>query len=527
MKQPLHMQQGKFEIPQFEQIPDTVHQSVLETLAALPERKQSTGMTKTLRFSRRVLLPFAAVLILVTGMSVLAVSLYEQRMKNINQEKLEEFYLQIQTVQVESFHYNRQMTEGERSRYDTLNREYEEEGKFPQGALTVLESPEAYTGKGVGFYVTRSTLFFPEREMNEEELLQLIDFYHQVNYSLQKVGEQIRQGTIEELRETSGSGKEIATTQQGEQDTTQFSTIAYEGNLSIQCIAAGANAIYLEGWDRIEKMEIGSSTSTPFFLEYEKAKGNTDLQPRISDMAESIDGDLYVAVILMDGNEAKAGQLWNLDREGNYIRTIDLGEVKPGKLAVDARGNLYVRPRSRQQDGTILYIYDRQGNWTANITSEHDFHETNGLCRGKDGNIYMLFEDFDGQHTCTGILRIDPEEKRAMVAAEHFLPDDGPAYDILTPGEENDFVILGMDGIYTYDLQSEKANLSLAAYDAPCAFEGCKATGLPDGRLLLAKSMEYTETMTAGKPQYRWKPDATYFYIIRNASAGAAASDRK
>ena len=178
MKQPLHMQQGKFEIPQFEQIPDTVHQSVLEALAALPERKESTGMTKTLRFSRRVLLPFAAVLVLVTGMSVLAVSLYEQRMKNINQEKLEEFYLQIQTAQVESFHYNRQMTEGERSRYDTLNREYEEEGKFPQGALTVLESPEAYTGKGVGFYVTRSTLFFPERELNEEELLQLIDFYH-------------------------------------------------------------------------------------------------------------------------------------------------------------------------------------------------------------------------------------------------------------------------------------------------------------------------------------------------------------
>ena len=172
-------------------------------------------------------------------------------------------------LRVDSFHYNRPLTETERSRFDTLNQSYEEEGMFPKGALTVLESPEAYKGKGVGFYETRSTFFLPEQELTDEELLQLIDFYHQVNYSLQKVGGQIKQGA---------------------------------------------------------------------FL--------------------------------------------------------------------------------------------------TKITSDHDFHVANGICRGKDGKVYMLFEDFDRQTvtTNTGILRIDLEEKQAVVAAQHFLPDHEAAYDVLAPG---------------------------------------------------------------------------------------------
>ncbi len=130
----------------------------------------------------------------------------------------------------------------------------------------------------------------------------------------------------------------------------------------------------------------------------------------------------------------------------------------------------------------------------------------------------MLFEDFDRQTvtTNTGILRIDLEEKQAVVAAQHFLPDHGAAYDVLAPGGDSDFVILGMDGIYTYDLQDEESQLRLAAYDVPCSFEGCKAAVLPDGRMLLAKPTEYTEVTVDGKPQYRWKAEGTCFYFIEN-----------
>lgn len=148
-------------------------------------------------------------------------------------------------LRVDSFHYNRPLTETERSRFDTLNQSYEEEGMFPKGALTVLESPEAYKGKGVGFYETRSTFFLPEQELTDEELLQLIDFYHQVNYSLQKVGGQIKQGVIQES-ESENSGLEQSVAPGKERP----SALAYEGDLSIHCMAAGADSTYLEGWDR-------------------------------------------------------------------------------------------------------------------------------------------------------------------------------------------------------------------------------------------------------------------------------------
>ena len=318
-------------------------------------------------------------------------------------------------LRVDSFHYNRPLTETERSRFDTLNQSYEEEGMFPKGALTVLESPEAYKGKGVGFYETRSTFFLPEQELTDEELLQLIDFYHQVNYSLQKVGGQIKQGVIQEPEsENSGLEQSVASGKE------RPSVLAYEGDLSIHCMTAGADSIYLEGGDGIEKMEIGSSVSTPFFADYDRAKGDTSLQPYIFDMVETPEGELYVAVVLWDGTEGKTGQIWHLD--------------------------------------------------------------ANGICRGKDGKVYMLFEDFDRQTvtTNTGILRIDLEEKQAVVAAQHFLPDHG------------------------------------AAYDAPCSFEGCKAAVLPDGRMLLAKPTEYTEVTVDGKPQYRWKAEGTCFYFIEN-----------
>ena len=174
MNKTLRYQQGTFEIPQLETVPESVHQSVLGALETIQKKEEKTGIHSSFHLSRRVLLPLAATLVLMTGMSAFAVSLYEQRMKNINQQKLEEYYLQIQTARVDSFHYNRPLTETERSRFDTLNQSYEEEGMFPKGALTVLESPEAYKGKGVGFYETRSTFFLPEQELTDEELLQLI-----------------------------------------------------------------------------------------------------------------------------------------------------------------------------------------------------------------------------------------------------------------------------------------------------------------------------------------------------------------
>ena len=302
MNKTLRYQQGTFEIPQLETVPESVHQSVLGALETIQKKEEKAVMYGNAHLSRRVLLPLAATLVLMTGMSAFAVSLYEQRMKNINQQKLEEYYLQIQTARVDSFHYNRPLTETERSRFDTLNQSYEEEGMFPKGALTVLESPEAYKGKGVGFYETRSTFFLPEQELTDEEILQLIDFYHQVNYSLQKVGGQIKQGVIQES-ESENSGLEQSVAPGKERP----SALAYEGDLSIHCMAAGADSIYLEGWDSIEKMEIGSSVSTPFFADYDKAKGDTSLQPYIFDMVETPEGELYVAVVLWDGTEGKTG----------------------------------------------------------------------------------------------------------------------------------------------------------------------------------------------------------------------------
>lgn len=53
-----------------------------------------------------------------------------------------------------------------------------------------LDDAEDYK-KGVGFLPSKSTFFFPEREMEDEELLQYIDFMQKREYSLLTINEEI------------------------------------------------------------------------------------------------------------------------------------------------------------------------------------------------------------------------------------------------------------------------------------------------------------------------------------------------
>jgi len=516
--------QGRFVIPELDgEAPDSVHQSVL---AALDEI--SAGKPKKVRRLRtRLMLPFAAALALMAGMSVFAVSLYEQRMQSLNQEKLEEYYVQIYSAEAESFRYNRNMTVEERQRYDALWTAYEEEGVFPQNVLTLLDEPEDYKGRGIGLYAKRGTLFLPEGELTDEEMLQIIDFYHQVDYSLQKVQGQIAEGEIADPMPDKGQEQNVDTTDLSTldevdlQNAGQELTIAYEGDLSISVLGVGKRYIYLGGWESIERMEIGSSVSEPFFSDYAAAAGNTDLYPRVVDLVEGEDGSVYAAVLLMDslgdGMQGKGTQIWHISADGELINTIGTDKQDITKFMVDGDGNIYVRPMWWESE-TILYVYDAEGNFVKEITSDHGYHVSNGFCRGRDGETYMLATDVErvGEtlHVERGIVRIDLEAGRTETVAWDILPQEGAAYEVIAPGIDHDFIIWGCEGIFTYNLGDEAAEQVLAPYEAPCEFEGCIGGVLPDGRVLLVRAYDSIKLEKDGKTQYRRNPESTYFYYI-------------
>ena len=137
-----------------------------------------------------------------------AVNYVAKRMQQVSEMKQEELYEEQQKAQGdEAIVYSRALSEKEQQRYDQLFAEYEENGYMPEGELV---TEEMYSGeKDYPVYTTKDRkLWLPERELTDEEMLQIIDYYHVVDYSLQNVNQKKEESVEETTTEVTGSDKE-------------------------------------------------------------------------------------------------------------------------------------------------------------------------------------------------------------------------------------------------------------------------------------------------------------------------------
>lgn len=120
---------------------------------------------------------------------------WESRMTGLSDERVDQIYRSLYSGDGDiSGIYSRPLTEAENSRYEELNRQYEEDGLYVKEDLTIIQSPEEYTGEGVSICAQDSTYYFPERELTDEELLQLIDFQHKGPYCIDRINQEIQMG---------------------------------------------------------------------------------------------------------------------------------------------------------------------------------------------------------------------------------------------------------------------------------------------------------------------------------------------
>lgn len=112
-------------------------------------------------------------------------SFIQERMEKVPQEELTEIVdeLSVQGVNIDSF--SREFTEEEKRKMAELVQKYAE-GTFPEGELARAESIEEAAGLGFCFLATSSTFYLPDRELTDEELLQIIDFYVKRDYAVTK-----------------------------------------------------------------------------------------------------------------------------------------------------------------------------------------------------------------------------------------------------------------------------------------------------------------------------------------------------
>lgn len=505
-------------------VPEAMNRKIEDILQGLQEQKKRHCMTL-----RRAVVLAAALIMLCSITAAASVGILRERMEDMNREKLEEFFAQIYTSKIPADNYNRYMTDTEKERKQELQRKYEEQGLFPEGEIYLIEEPSAYKGKGVAYLPDTGTFFFPQKEMSDEELLQIIDFLYKRDYSLQKVNEMIADGKMEFPEEALKQEEEIQKTDEsilGSEavwDPSQELTIPYEGNLSITAMAAGKQFVYLGGWNAVHRMEIGGSTSELFFDGFEK-------ETRVACLYEDADGNVYVAGAQMSAEPDSGGieysmppremRLWKLDAGGKVLQTFDLSPYASeyggwvDRMVVDRQERIYLMGLS----GERLFVLDQEGNLISEIEDKYfNLHRKGGLGLGKDGEVYTtVYRWSENIKECEmGIASIDPEKGCLKDIYSGIVPEETIMLDVIAPGAETDFVFWGYDGVFLYNLGEEAAVNILPAYEAPCGFEGVLYCALQDGRILLADSTDYVEeNYGEGRTRYLRVPEKTCFYYV-------------
>lgn len=112
-------------------------------------------------------------------------SFIQERMEKVPEEELDVMVDDLYTQEAGIDRFSREYTEEEKRKMSELIRKYAE-GIFPEGELARAESVEEAERLGFCFLVPDRIFYLPDRELTDEELLQIIDFYTKRDYAVTK-----------------------------------------------------------------------------------------------------------------------------------------------------------------------------------------------------------------------------------------------------------------------------------------------------------------------------------------------------
>lgn len=467
---------------------------------------------------RRIVIPTAACLLLAS-VTVTASGLYRARMESMNHEKLETYFSGLQEADVAADSYSRPLTDSEKNRLEELRQAYLEEGYFPQKELAMLDSPEKYK-KGVAFYAARSTYFLPEKELTDEQLLEMIDFKEKREYSLAKISEEIAEGSYEYVKTEpeKDAAQQGRAAQQGTSGTvlgadtaTQEWQVAYEGDVSIRCATVAENGLYVGGFTtdgqaRVEYLPYGSGTPETFFEDFAE-------NGEVYSLCTAPDGSIYAGLKGLAVPGAEHGWLpviYHISPEGKLLNSFTVGEREwniVDSMATDAQGRLYMRMRM-QEDGSYVRIYSAEGEQIGTVADDNSYavQGAGALGQGKDGKVYAAAQAVG--NTTAGdmamtLVSVDPESLRFVPVAggENVICSADTIYlwKMVAAGvsETADFILWGYNGVNTYRLGETEFTRVQENWEMPCGTEGTCAVLVPDGRILYIGASDGFQGTTA------------------------------
>lgn len=490
---------------EFPSVPDCVYDAIDSASRQIMKKKSHRGRVKYVPKKRMLLL--VTVITLLSGMTVVAAtSFWQQRMEAMNREEIEKYFLSIVASNAPSFHYNRMMTEEEQTLFEEMNVHYENQGIFPEDVLTMLDGSDDYNGKGVGYDSQSGTFFLPDKGLNKEQILQIIDFYHKAAYAVSNMNKEVdNEGTAELLKGQSGSesiGEHEETVvddkasegalikaqldYQPLNNMVSYYEIPLQGEELLIDVTAGKDYLYMGFKTEIRRMVLGNDSLEDFY----ELKENESVFAINSDDFDNV----YVSLREYDAeSNSYINRMVKINAEGEVVVEYNLKSTEnaDGKtlenlvantMLTDEKGQLYVK--SVGNTTVSVFVFDSEGNYIEQITSEeYTTHRANEMCFGKDGFLYLLAEG--------NIVKVDPVAKEIVDAYDYMADEMIAAVDTLHPMGDNSFYILSYDGLFWYTIGEAGSERVLAPYETDVLAEAYRYAPISENELVIINMTDY------------------------------------
>mgnify|MGYP000010758669 FL=1 len=120
---------------------------------------------------------------------------YFDRYEQMTDEEIDELYALLASAPVDVWGTDsRNLTVEEQSRYEQWTEKYEVENAYTESPIKVITDPEEYDGQELAYCIGDAMFYEPERELTDEEMLQMIDLEHKNQYIFERIGREIECG---------------------------------------------------------------------------------------------------------------------------------------------------------------------------------------------------------------------------------------------------------------------------------------------------------------------------------------------
>lgn len=157
----------------------------------------------------------AAILLAVVGISLsfpvkaLVGSFAKARMEALPEEFLTEEMEKLDTQEKEAYEFSREYTNQEIERMAKLYEQYHAEGLFPEKELPRVANESEAEGLELCFVYQDGLFKLPERELTDEELLELIDYNETMQYVVEQNYEALYADEIAKQKEEETKNKKV------------------------------------------------------------------------------------------------------------------------------------------------------------------------------------------------------------------------------------------------------------------------------------------------------------------------------